>query len=390
MSVIFRLCRAAVLCALVLSARSAGAQEFKTTPAKEVATNPQRFWARGVVFRDQLVETVGKDRMKVGERRAYRFTTKVVGDCYADEKIVEVMRGLEPGRDYIFTASVFSEKKGFFSRKTVYIVLVDGIVVPAKDVRSISEELDEALAQRAAKNPMLQQIDILKKLIVNVQESLTAMAATEQIDRAVYFDPESEQFDKFIQATRRVVSDFETESKIPGREEFVQILAALIALKEGALVEKQPEPVPAAATNEPSAVTAPDAAATNEPPPVIQPAEEKPAEPPAKEQQPKRKKRFWQKKEKEQTEEVAPELRWQIQSTNEPAPAATNEAAAVMQEPATGTTPEPAMEMPAEPTDSTSLETPETEIAPDLEPQDMAAPESTGEIPLEPIETPAP
>ena len=205
------------------------AQEFKTTPARELASNPQRFWARGVVFRDVLTEIPSEKRESVGERRAYRFKTKVVGVCHAEEKMAPVIRQLDPGREYIFMATVYSEQTGFIRKKTRYIILVEGVTVPAADLGGLKDDVEAALGNRSPDDPYAQRLRVLQELMIRVQEGLTAVAATEQIDRAAMFDPQSEQFEKLLSAARRAVAELETESKVPGREHLVQLLVAFVA-----------------------------------------------------------------------------------------------------------------------------------------------------------------
>lgn len=260
----FPLCCVAIFCGIFLSIRPADAQEFKTTPAKIIAESPQRFWARGVVFRDVLTEPVDtKHKIKIGERTAYRFVTRTIGDIYADEAILNAIEKLEIGHEYIFTASVHSTRTGLFKKKTHYRVVVNGLAIPAQELGALTDEVEAALARQAGGHPLLQQLDLLKQLIERSQESITALAATEQTNRAAYFDPNSESFSKLIQITRRSLSDLGTESKVPDRELFAQILAALIALKEGALTPPAPQVAPDVApeemSEEPTVESAPDA-----------------------------------------------------------------------------------------------------------------------------------
>lgn len=314
---LFHSTRKAVALTLLFGVLSAPAQqaEFRTTPAKELAANPQRFWARGVVFRDFLTESPAQRAEKIGGRKAYRFTTKVVGECFADDQIVSTLRSLNPGRDYIFTATVFSKKTGFFNKQTRYQVLVTGVMTPVQEIASISDELDSALAKLKDDNPLAQSLSILKELIGRVQQSVAALAATEQVDRALIFDPQSEHFDKLIQSARRAIAEMELETKTPGREYLVQILAALTAMKEGVqppasltAPPASPEPVPAApATVEPA----------QQPPPLAAESKSKPNK---------------RRKKEEAPAAPLPAPRWQIPSLEEsaPEPAATPE----MSEPA--------------------------------------------------------
>lgn len=295
MNLFLRLCCASAFAALLFSIQPAAAQEFKTTPAKILAESPQRFWARGVVFRDTLTGPVdAKHKIKIGERTAYRFLTQTIGDTYADETILGMVEKLTPGKEYIFTATVNSIQTGFFKKKTHYRVVVNGLAVPAQELGPLAEEVEAALAQKKEQHPLYQQLDLLKELIDRVQVGLTALAATEQTNRASYFDPDSEGFPKLMQTTRRTLNDLGTENKVPDRELFAQILAALVALKEGALT--QPEPIAAQPTAEPDPSDLSDPSSLPTVPEVT--AEEQPPPP---------RRHFWQRKQKpEALEETTP------------------------------------------------------------------------------------
>lgn len=253
---------AALLTAGLLLCRPVLAQqEFKTTPAKELASNPQRFWARGVVFRDTLAEPIsGKGGTRVGGRKAYPFQTKVVGACYADESILPVLRELPAGKEYIYTATVYSDKVGLFNRKTKYLILVSGVMAPVNSMGALTDEIEEALAAQGGTNVFLPALEIMRELMGRVQEAMTAEAATEGYSRGNFFDPQSPQFEKLDQIIRRALNDLENSTKVPGREHLVQFIKSLIAIKEGVLLtpneggaSEAPAAIEATPTPEPSA-----------------------------------------------------------------------------------------------------------------------------------------
>ena len=224
----------------------AQAQEFKTTPAKEVAANPQRFWARGVVFRDTLAEAInGKGAKRIAGRRAYPFLTKVVGTCYADESILPALRELPPDNEYIFTATVYSDRVGLIRRQTKYFILVSGVTAPASNIGALVDELEAASVTNIFSPPLVE----LRELLVRVQAAMTADMETGGYSRSEFFDPKSEHFPKLEQIVRRTVGEMENEAKAPAREHYVMMIRSLIALKEGVFSHPDPaetsETVPA-------------------------------------------------------------------------------------------------------------------------------------------------
>lgn len=218
---------------------TASAQDVKLTPAKEVATNPQRFWARGFVFRDTLTASPGTSRVKIGDRITFPMSTKNVGNCFADESIAPVLRGLPLDQDYIFTGTVLSESKGLIRKRTVYKVIVEGLVKPAEPLDGLTTNVASALAVMPDGNPYALRLKLLQELVVRVQEALTVVGASEKIEREEFFDPESPHFEKLIMSARRAINNLEIETNVPAREHLAQILAALTAMAENRL---QPPP----------------------------------------------------------------------------------------------------------------------------------------------------
>lgn len=264
----------AMLCAgWVLASWPSFAQEFKLTPAKEVAANPQRFWARGVVFRDTLISVPGNSSVRIGDRRGFPFATKTAGECLVDENVAPSLRNLPVGREYIFSATVFSESRGLFRKRTVYKVFVEGVGETAGDLGGITERVQNTLAELSDHNPYAQRLRTLHELVVRVQEALTVIAVSEQVERQAFFDPESPHFEKLVMSARRAVNDLEVESNIPAREHLAQLLVALTAMAENRLMP--PPPVVSPAT-EPPTIEAP-----TQPEETMSPSSSESAEPAA-------------------------------------------------------------------------------------------------------------
>lgn len=276
----------ALLCsALLYASGPAVAQEFKLTPAKEIAANPQRFWARGIVFRDTLISAPGNLSVRIGDRRGFPFATKTAGACFADENIAPALRNLPLGRDYIFSATVLSESQGLFRKRTVYKVLVEGVGETAGDLSGLAERARNTLAALSDHNPYAPRLRVLQELVVRVQEALTVFALSEQVERQEFFDPESPHFEKLIMSTRRAVNDLEIESNIPAREHLAQLLVALTAMAENRLTPPPPAVAPSAespSTESPIELEEPTAAPPLEPTTsAVAASEASPAEPDA-------------------------------------------------------------------------------------------------------------
>lgn len=262
------------------------AQEFKLTPAREVASNPQRFWARGVIFLDTLTALPSASTTKFADRRLHPFSTKTVGDCLATPDIAPVLRDLTTGRDYIFTATVLTESRGLIRKRPVYRVVVEGVSVPAQDATNLPSIAQLAEAALDGSDPYSMRLQTLRRLIVRVQESIAVVIASEKISREQLFDPASPHFEKLVAAARRAVGDLEVETNIPGREHLAQMLVALVAWSENRLppalptssAEQSGDPVEnVSAPSE--TITVPAPAPQINPDPVDDSAIESPVEP---------------------------------------------------------------------------------------------------------------
>jgi hypothetical protein len=169
-----------------------------------------------------------------------------------------VIRELAPQKEYIFTATVYSESRGLIRKRTIYRFLVDGVVAPASDVGELTQKAaSHALTQRAENDAYAMRLRTLHMLVARVQEFSTVISASEGIERDEMFDPASENFEKLIAAARRAVNDLEKDSGVPGREHLAQILVALVALAENRVHsthdEERPLESPASSPDLPAA-----------------------------------------------------------------------------------------------------------------------------------------
>ncbi|MCS6771037.1 MAG: hypothetical protein NZ740_03310 [Kiritimatiellae bacterium] len=241
------------------------AQEFRLTPPRDIVANPQRYWARGVVFRDTLLAIPSSDEVEFAGRTLYKFTTRIIGDCYADRSIAPVLRNFQPGNEYIFTATVLSENRGLIRKRTEYRVVVEGVAAPMQEATSltpIAQALERALQ---GDNPFAARLQELRNLIIRLQEAVTALAASEQAPREDYFNPKSPRFEKLMAAARRMVAELGVEAKTPPQEMYAELLVAMTAIVENHVPL---EPSPPATQPDPQPQQPPSAATSVSPPPA--------------------------------------------------------------------------------------------------------------------------
>lgn len=199
---------------------------------RDLAENPQRFWARGVVFRDTLQSLPASKAVFFNDRPVYSFRTKTLGLCYAEPAAADEIRRFGPGRELIFTATVVNETKGLIRKQTVYRVVVQQVQQSVGGAEEMARLMRETELLAGVEGPHAPRIKVLRLLLTRVQEDLTVRAANERVDRASFFDPNSPYFEQLLSAARAAVVDLEKETGIPAREHLVQFVVALAFLAE--------------------------------------------------------------------------------------------------------------------------------------------------------------
>lgn len=268
---------AAAWAAAFFAALPAAAEDYDPVAAKTLADNPQRYWARGVVFKDVLLERATSQAVQLDKQRTYPFRTKTVGECYVDEKLRTVLNDLETGKEYIFSGTVF-HRKGGWRREERFFVVVNGVVTTARQLETLGVEIERVMAVSTT-GVYAASFRGLEEILTKAQELMLPYARSENIELRDMLDPASPHFDKASQAIRNAMFERENTSKTPSLEFFVQLLTAFLALKEGAAIEAPaavdlpPAEAPAEESVVPDIMAPPGA----ETPPPEAPA---PAEPP--------------------------------------------------------------------------------------------------------------
>jgi hypothetical protein len=280
--------------AVLLAVAPAWAEDFEPIKIKDLIANPQRYWARGFVFKDVLLETSRPERLKLGKVEAFPLKTQQVGDCYVEAAQRGQLDALKTGQEYIFSGTVYQQKARFFGEDRFFVV-INGIVTPAAGVSELGRDLEAALAGRATNDPLVVVFQQMEAILARAQESLLAYSKGEEVPMRDLMDPNSPAYEKTLQAMRGALFEKEQETKTPALEYFIQLMAAFLTLREQIPAPAvTPEPAPAP---EPAAVTAPEPKPAEPAPPVEEPkksrakrskkpADPKPSEPPTPEAAP--------------------------------------------------------------------------------------------------------
>lgn len=371
----------------LLAYAPARAEDFEPIKIKDLIANPQRYWARGFVFKDVLVETSRPERLKLGKVEAYPLKTQNVGECYVEASQREQLDALKTGQEYIFSGTVYQQKARFFGEDRFFVV-INGIVTPAAGVSELSRDLEAALAGRATNDPLVVVFQQMEAILSRAQESLLAYSKGEEVPMRDLMDPNSPAYEKTLQAVRGALFEKEQETKTPALEYFIQLMTAFLTLREQVPAPAvTPEPAPAP---EPAAVTAPEAKPEEPAPPAEEPkksrakrskkaAAPEPVEPPAAETAP--------------VEATTPAESAAPQPTLRLTPSGAADAAIAAEPPETPDEPAPAAEPAAEPAVETAPESepvPATEALETAPAAAEAAPEPAAEEAAPAAEEPPP
>ncbi len=202
------------------------AQDFKPVKVDELKESPQRYWAKGVIFEDTLAERPEERVREVGDTRTYRFETRELGDCYADETIVDMVRNLEPGEAYMFAGTVYQYKRRYYF-----------IVQDVSDIATDFDDFDEVIrSSTEGYHPFYgQAIAELNRMLESAQKELFAYTKEKNVAMEDLFDPEKGHLNVVATSLRNSLRTFEDEYSMPTQEFIITLLSTLMAEKYGYL-----------------------------------------------------------------------------------------------------------------------------------------------------------
>lgn len=264
----------AVAAVLMVAGSVARAQDFESIPATELRDQPQRYWARGFVVQDTLVAHAGEESRKIGDRKASPFRTEILGDCFVDHQLRDVLNSLELGKPYLFAGTVYQERRGLFSRDLRYTIVIKRITATMDDSAELARKL---AAEAAARGPFAETFASMDRVLTAAQQDLLAYAASSNIAMEALFEASSPHAARVTQAIRQSLTRNEIDSKVPMVEFLARIMTGLLAARNGALAPEpepvvEPAPEPVAAVETPESAEQEDAVAADEPVAELEPA----------------------------------------------------------------------------------------------------------------------
>lgn len=220
--------RSLIICAVVILALAApmlgrANSEYRKVDVEDLAANPQRYWARGIIFTDTLKDISKSGIIKIGEKDYIAISTEEVGLCYLDIKQYDAVNPFPKNEEYIFTGTVLQEERGLF-RKRRYLVIVHTM----KQLVDAEEEQFQnwrTLLTEAKKAAGVSSLETWGDLLAAVQQNLTVPAAERNMDvTALLLSDNPGAQEEVIASVRGSIHGWMKERKTTGAE----ILAALI------------------------------------------------------------------------------------------------------------------------------------------------------------------
>jgi len=227
-----------VAAAWMIDSPVARAQDYVPVQISDIKNSPQRYWAKGIVFRDVLTEAPQKKRRSIDDRDVTRFYTEQIGELYAEDGVLETLRALPVDREYLFAGTVGQRGRNYY----VVVQRVAGQVDPELNFQ---EQL-RALNLANPTNVYNMAIQTLFGIMREVEADLTGYAAPQNLEVGQLFDVNSEHYGRISTSVRNVLRRVEDQSKMPSSEFLVNLIISMMAVQRGhgeaAQADYQPAP----------------------------------------------------------------------------------------------------------------------------------------------------
>lgn len=220
---------------------------YKPVEAKYLQSNLPKFWATGLAFVDTVADPLSSESQRLGNKTYVKFRTKVVGECYADSSLGALLQQLQPGKDFVFTATVLQRERGLFSfgGPPQYVVAVMNMQPALGNASSIPDQLGTFALP--TNSPDAQLLANLGTLMKGLQTDLALLARERGVQPWELLDPASTNRLAAEILITSGVNSLASEMKVQPQDILGQVLMALVAARV------QPE----AATPAPPAAPAP-------------------------------------------------------------------------------------------------------------------------------------
>jgi len=209
------------------------AQEYIPVEVKDLKDSPQRFWARGIVFRDVLQELPGTRTLRLNDRTITRFALKELGEVYAFEDLVARSSSLPLGAEYLFSGTVIQRGRN-------YLFVIKDISSINTNSASIPDQL-ATINRGLSTNVYNRVFAALEGIMAEIQNELFAYATSQNISMETVFDVSAGHMQKVTSSIHTALRRAEERSKMPAQEYLVSLIVAMMAMQNG-YVETAPKP----------------------------------------------------------------------------------------------------------------------------------------------------
>jgi hypothetical protein len=201
------------------------AQEYAPVEIADLKDSPQRFWAKGIVFRDTLAEAPGRRTVKVDGRVVTRFRTEGLGEIYASPEVLEPLAALAPGVEALFSGTVSQRGRD-------YLVIVQRVAEAMTDGAAIPAKLED-IQRTGSTNEYNYIFEVLDTVLADARKQLFAHSTSQDQALGDLLRPGSPGRDKVANSVRAALRNLEDNAKIPAQEFLVSLMISMLALQEG-------------------------------------------------------------------------------------------------------------------------------------------------------------
>ena len=234
---------------------AAQSPDFKSIEAKELAKNPQRYWATGIVFTDTLKSLPSGGEVRMNDRTYIKFTTKVAGDCWMEAEAAAGLTDSAVDSSFAFTGTVLEQGRSFFSRVPRYRILVNQLTKTVTSVENIPETLT---VLRSATTNLVDSraLENMEILFAGVQSDIQAYAHGRGLELWQMFEEGSTNRLQSETVVRAAVQSMADQLQLAPVDLFSEFVTAVLAAKN-------PQPAP-------SPIVAEEGSPEAEPLPVVE------------------------------------------------------------------------------------------------------------------------
>jgi hypothetical protein len=156
MSHVMRVNFGAIILASLFAAMSIHAQEYLPVELSDLKASPQRYWAKGIVFRDVLKEKPGDRSTRINDRTIYRFQTEGIEEVFVFSESLDAIKKLKKGDEYLFSGTVAQRGRNY------YVLVRDASAID----ESAAEKIPDILTEINLENPTSQ----FNRVFVSLQQ----------------------------------------------------------------------------------------------------------------------------------------------------------------------------------------------------------------------------